>query len=119
MTSSFVLDRDATTGRVRPTPGVIEVAGLHKVYRRRRGRTTVAVDRLDLFVPTGGVFGFLGPNGLGKTTTIRCLLGLASPTRGSCRPLGAEGPRALPAGTPPPGPLRGKPARPPPRFWRR
>ena len=63
---------------------VIEIEGLRKTYRRRRG-TTVAVDGLDLEVPGGGVFGFLGPNGSGKTTTIRCLLGLARPTDGSLR----------------------------------
>ncbi|HET9601496.1 MAG TPA: ABC transporter ATP-binding protein [Acidimicrobiales bacterium] len=70
---------------------VIEVQGLSKVYRSRRGRRTAAVDGLDLAVPEGGVFGFLGPNGSGKTTTIRCLLGLAKPTDGRVRVLGAEG----------------------------
>ena len=40
----------------------------------------VAVDHIDLAVPTGSVYGFLGPNGSGKTTTIRMLLGLAYPT---------------------------------------
>ncbi|MBA2624566.1 MAG: ATP-binding cassette domain-containing protein [Acidimicrobiia bacterium] len=69
---------------------VIEIAGLRKEYRRPRGRTTVAVDGLDLSVAEGGVFGFLGPNGSGKTTTIRCLLGLVRPSAGSCRLLGAE-----------------------------
>ncbi|HTH06309.1 MAG TPA: ATP-binding cassette domain-containing protein, partial [Ilumatobacteraceae bacterium] len=62
---------------------VIEVQGLRKEYRRFRGGQTVAVDGLDLEVPEGGVFGFLGPNGSGKTTTIRCVLGLARPTAGS------------------------------------
>lgn len=75
---------------------VIEVVGLRKEYRRLRGGTHVAVDGLDLAVPEGGVFGFLGPNGSGKTTTIRCLLGLNRATQGSCRVLGAEAPRALP-----------------------
>ena len=42
----------------------------------------VAVDTLDLLVPTGAVYGFLGPNGSGKTTTIRMLLGLVTPTAG-------------------------------------
>jgi ABC-2 type transport system ATP-binding protein len=69
---------------------VIEVAGLHKHYRRLRGGTRTAVDGLDLAVPEGGVFGFLGPNGAGKTTTIRCLLGLVAPTAGTCRLLGAD-----------------------------
>jgi ABC-2 type transport system ATP-binding protein len=71
---------------------VIEIEGLRKEYRPLRGRTQVAVDGLDLEVPEGGVFGFLGPNGSGKTTTIRCLLGLARPTAGSCRLLGAATP---------------------------
>ncbi|MGA9159559.1 MAG: ATP-binding cassette domain-containing protein, partial [Actinomycetota bacterium] len=69
---------------------VIEVEGLRKEYRRVRGRTTVAVDGLDLTVPAGGVFGFLGPNGAGKTTTIRCLLGLVRASGGRCRLLGQE-----------------------------
>jgi ABC-type multidrug transport system ATPase subunit len=72
---------------------VIEVEGLRKVYRRRGGGT-VAVDNLDLSVPEGGVFGFLGPNGSGKTTTIRCLLGLVRASAGRSRLLGA-GPREL------------------------
>ncbi len=55
-----------------------------------------AVDGLSLSVRSGGVFGFLGPNGSGKTTTIRCLLGLAKPDSGHCRVLGAEAPRGLP-----------------------
>ena len=46
-------------------------------------------------MPAGGVFGFLGPNGSGKTTTIRCLLGLARPTAGRCTLLGAESPGGL------------------------
>ncbi|HWC10179.1 MAG TPA: ATP-binding cassette domain-containing protein [Acidimicrobiales bacterium] len=74
---------------------VIEVEGLRKEYRRRR-RKVVALDGLDLSVPEGGVFGFLGPNGSGKTTTIRCLLGLARPTAGACRVLGANSPHDLP-----------------------
>lgn len=72
---------------------VIEIDGLRKEYRRSRGRT-VALEGLDLEVPEGGVFGFLGPNGSGKTTTIRCVLGLARPTKGSVRLLG----RAVPDG---------------------
>lgn len=69
---------------------VIEIEGLRKEFRKLRGRSTVAVDRLDLSVPEGGVFGFLGPNGAGKTTTIRCLLALVRPTQGRARILGAE-----------------------------
>jgi len=69
---------------------VIEVAGLRKEYRQGRRPPVVALDGLDLSVPAGGVHGFLGPNGSGKTTTIRCLLGLARPTAGTCRVLGAD-----------------------------
>ncbi|HVL93152.1 MAG TPA: ATP-binding cassette domain-containing protein, partial [Acidimicrobiales bacterium] len=72
-----------------PVP-VIELEGLRKEYRRPRGRRIAAIDGIDLDVPEGGVFGFLGPNGSGKTTTIRCLLGLARPTAGRCRLLGAD-----------------------------
>jgi ABC-2 type transport system ATP-binding protein len=73
---------------------VIEIDGLHKSYRRLKG-TTVALGGLDLAVPEGGVFGFLGPNGSGKTTTIRCLLGLARPTTGNVRLLGRPVPGGL------------------------
>jgi len=64
---------------------VIETAGLSKVYRSTRMRHVVAVEGLDLAVEAGGVHGFLGPNGSGKTTTIRMLLGLARPTAGTMR----------------------------------
>ncbi|MGH2830729.1 MAG: ABC transporter ATP-binding protein, partial [Actinomycetota bacterium] len=69
---------------------VIEISGLRKEYVRFRKPPTLAVDGLDLSVPEGGVFGFLGPNGSGKTTTIRCLLGLIQATAGSVRLLGAD-----------------------------
>ena len=51
-------------------------------------RTQTAVDGVDLVVPAGAVYGFLGPNGSGKTTTIRMLLGLISPSRGEIEMLG-------------------------------
>ncbi|MDZ4826054.1 MAG: ABC transporter ATP-binding protein [Actinomycetota bacterium] len=74
---------------------VIEIEGLQKVYRRFRKPPTAAVDGLDLSVPEGGVFGFLGPNGSGKTTTIRCLLGLVRPSAGNMTLLGEPTPHAL------------------------
>ena len=78
------------------TEHVIEIEGLRKEYRRRRG-TIAAVAGLDLAVPAGGVFGFLGPNGSGKTTTIRCLLGLVRPTAGTLRLAGHAVPDDLAA----------------------
>src|SRR6476469_8141714 len=70
---------------------VIELVGLRKEYQRGR---TVAIAGLDLDVPDGGVFGFLGPNGSGKTTTIRCILGMVRPTGGRATMLGADVPRS-------------------------
>ncbi|TCP56257.1 ABC-2 type transport system ATP-binding protein [Tamaricihabitans halophyticus] len=61
--------------------------GLRKVYRG-----TVAVDNVDLDVPRGAVLGLLGPNGSGKTTTIRMLLGLVTPSAGTVELLGADMP---------------------------
>jgi len=52
----------------------------------------LAVDHVDLAVPRGSVYGFLGPNGSGKTTTIRMLLALAYPTSGSAELLGVPMP---------------------------
>jgi ABC-2 type transport system ATP-binding protein len=54
----------------------------------------VAVDNVDLDVPAGAIYGFLGPNGSGKTTTIRMLLGLISPSSGTQTLLGEPMPRA-------------------------
>jgi ABC-2 type transport system ATP-binding protein len=53
-----------------------------ELTKRFRGGQ-LAVDHIDLAVPHGSVYGFLGPNGSGKTTTIRMLLGLAFPTSGT------------------------------------
>ena len=74
---------------------IIEIEGLHKEYRRWRGEPLRAVDGLDLSVPEGGVFGFLGPNGSGKTTTIRCMLGLVAATSGTTTVLGRPTPSEL------------------------
>ena len=53
-------------------------------------KTVRAVDGLGIEVPAGVVFGFLGPNGSGKTTTIRLLLGLIEPTSGRAEVLGRD-----------------------------
>ena len=74
---------------------VIETVGLRKEFRTRRGRHVVAVHDLDLAVPAGGVHGFLGPNGSGKTTTIRMLLGLARASAGQMRLFGQSVPHHL------------------------
>jgi ABC-2 type transport system ATP-binding protein len=66
----------------------IASTGLTKRFRGGQ----VAVDHVDLAVPRGSVYGFLGPNGSGKTTTIRMLLGLAFPTSGTAQVLGVPMP---------------------------
>src|SRR5262249_32185002 len=68
----------------------ISTSGLTKRFRGGQ----LAVDQVDLAVPHGSVYGFLGPNGSGKTTTIRMLLALAFPTSGSATLLGVP----MPAG---------------------
>ena len=74
----------------------VSTRGLRKTYRTP-GRRIVAVEALDLDVPAGGVHGFLGPNGSGKTTTIRMLLGLIRPDQGEMTVFGTPVPRQLPA----------------------
>ena len=64
-------------------PPVIDVKGLTKVYGTRK-----VVDDFDLRVPRGAVYGFLGPNGSGKTTTLRMICGLLKPEGGSGTCLG-------------------------------
>jgi ABC-2 type transport system ATP-binding protein len=76
-------------------PGATAQAAVatHGLTKRFRGGQ-LAVDGLDMVVPRGAVYGFLGPNGSGKTTTIRMLLGLVFPTSGSHELLAT----AMPAG---------------------
>ncbi len=73
----------------------VATTGLTKIFGHQR-----AVDSVDLQVPTGAVYGFLGPNGSGKTTTIRMLLGLIHPSSGQAQVLGhgipEQAERALP-----------------------
>ena len=86
--STALLDARAP---VLPAGGAaISTRGLTKRFRSGQ----VAVDGIDLDVPPGAVYGFLGPNGSGKTTTIRMLLGLVAPTSGEVQVLG----RPMPAG---------------------
>ena len=67
----------------------VATTGLTKVFKGR-----AAVDGIDLVVPAGSVYGFLGPNGSGKTTTIRMLVGLVRPTAGRFALFGAQMPDA-------------------------
>jgi ABC-type multidrug transport system ATPase subunit len=69
---------------VTSTTPAISTSGLSKRFRSGQ----LAVDGVDLSVPQGSVFGFLGPNGSGKTTTIRMLLGLISPSAGGAELFG-------------------------------
>ena len=69
-----------------PSTGfVVEIEGLRKHFG-----SVVAVKDLSLRIPRGGVFGLLGPNGSGKTTTIGLMLGLIKPTSGSIRLFGQD-----------------------------
>ena len=71
----------------RPGNGpAIEARGLLKRY----GDEVVAVDGLDLSIPTNGIYGLLGPNGAGKTTTISILTTLIEPTAGEAKVLGLD-----------------------------
>jgi ABC-2 type transport system ATP-binding protein len=79
-----------TTRAAAPAALAVASSGLTKRFRSGQ----VAVDHVDLAVPRGCVYGFLGPNGSGKTTTIRMLLGLAFPSSGRAEVLGMP----MPAG---------------------
>jgi len=69
---------------------VLEAADLSKIYRDFWGRPRVlALDRLSISVQRGEVFGLLGPNGSGKTTSAKLFLGLLWPSGGEARLLGA------------------------------
>lgn len=60
----------------------VQMVGVSKTYRGRGGASLKALDGLDMTVDSGGVHGLLGPNGSGKTTSIRVLLGLVRPDTG-------------------------------------
>jgi ABC-2 type transport system ATP-binding protein len=72
---------DTTTPARQQVAGAAAVTSSGLTKRFRGGQ--IAVNNIDLAVPAGSVYGFLGPNGSGKTTTIRMLLGLVRPTSGS------------------------------------
>lgn len=74
---------------------IIETDGLSKRYGALRGEGTLAVDQLSVCVEAGQVYGFLGPNGSGKTTTIGMLLGIITPSGGTFRLFGASSPKEL------------------------
>jgi ABC-2 type transport system ATP-binding protein len=89
MSPPDLLDSAAPAGRREP---VIQARGLTRYFGRK-----CAVDGVSFTVPRGCVFGFIGRNGSGKTTTIRILLGLLEPTRGSSTILGHDSTELPPA----------------------
>ncbi|MDR8411962.1 ABC transporter ATP-binding protein [Nonomuraea sp. 3-1Str] len=91
--TTVTLEAGAPFGAAPPSAGPAIIT--RELTKRFRGGQ-VAVDALDLTVPRGSVFGFLGPNGSGKTTTIRMLLGLVAPTSGEHELLGLPLGEALP-----------------------
>jgi ABC-2 type transport system ATP-binding protein len=78
-------------GSTDPGGAALAVTSTGLTKRFRGGQ--IAVNSIDLAVPAGSVYGFLGPNGSGKTTTIRMLLGLVRPTSGSHTLLGGRIPQ--------------------------
>ncbi|MGW5900324.1 ABC transporter ATP-binding protein [Streptomyces althioticus] len=104
------MDGTSATEQTREGPSagdaVVVTRGLTKRYRGGQ----LAVDDLRLTVPAGSVFGFLGPNGSGKTTTIRMLMGLIEPTSGTAHVLGRPMPRSARAVLPHVGALIEGPA---------
>jgi ABC-type multidrug transport system ATPase subunit len=101
-----LLEGEATAAADPSTVAVIATQGLTKRFRSGQ----VAVDHIDLDVPRGAVYGFLGPNGSGKTTTIRMLLGLIRPTEGTVSVLGESIPDRAPHALPKVGALVEGPA---------
>jgi ABC-2 type transport system ATP-binding protein len=77
--------------RGRPTPGTdvtqpaVALSGVTKQFNG-----TLAVDDLSLMVPSGSIYGFIGPNGSGKTTTLRMIMHILLPDRGAIEVLGSR-----------------------------
>ena len=86
-------DTEDRAEQVPPSPEA-DAAAVATIGLTKRFGSQLAVSGINLAVPRGSVYGFLGPNGSGKTTTIRMLLGLIQPTGGSQQLLGV----AMPAG---------------------
>ena len=76
------------TTRDGSVPGAVVASGVTKVYRDLWRRSVTALSGFDLSVAPGEVVGLVGRNGSGKTTALRCLLGLCRLTAGSVRLLG-------------------------------
>ncbi len=83
-----MLRRFTMTGE--PLRNAIEAHGLAKRFGDK-----MAVGGVDLIVPPGSIFGFLGQNGAGKTTTLRMLLGILTPDGGTAQVLGADQPLSV------------------------
>lgn len=77
-------DASVSTPSLARRPPAIEIEALSKVYQSKK-KVVQAVKGLNLTVPAGQIFGFLGANGAGKTTTIKMICGLIMPTTGSVR----------------------------------
>lgn len=73
-----------------PVNNAIELQDVTKTFDR-----FTAVDRLSLSVPTGSIYGFIGPNGSGKTTTLRMIMRIFYPDSGIIRVLGHDDPAVL------------------------
>src|SRR5262245_6186493 len=65
----------------------VEISRVTKTFR-----SVIAVDDLSLNVPEGSIYGFIGPNGSGKTTTMRMIVNIFHPDRGEIRLLGGRRP---------------------------
>jgi len=78
----------------RTSDAIVEIRELNKTYRLMLGKEIQAVSQLSLTINKGETFAIVGPNGSGKTTTLKTLLGLLFPTEGDVSVFG------LPAGHP-------------------